>query len=286
MKIKELLQMAVNKLNDNKIEEPILKARLLLAHILKVEKEYILIHDEEVVDTIKIAEYEEGVQKLASHIPLQHITHHQEFMKLDFYVDENVLIPRPDTEMLVEEVINFCNKNTEKKYKILDLCTGSGAIGISIANYVKNSQVICVDISEKALEVAKKNAKLNNINNIEFVKSDMFENVASKFDLIVSNPPYIKKQIVQTLSKEVQKEPIIALDGGEDGLNFYKTIINNTYDYAYNNGMLFLEIGYDQKEDVTNLLEESKKYKDIYSKTDLSGNDRIIVAKIKHECEV
>lgn len=279
MKIKELLKIAVDKLKDNKIEEPILKARLLLAHILKVEKEYILIHDSDEVDTIKITEYESGIKKLTNHIPLQHITHHQEFMKLNFYVDGNVLIPRPDTEILVEEVINFCKKNTKKNYKILDLCTGSGAIGIAIANYVCNSKVTCVDISKKAINIAKENANLNNVNNIEFVKSNMFEKVEGEFDIIVSNPPYIKKQVIATLKKEVQKEPIIALDGGEDGLQFYKVIVDEAYNYTNNNGILFLEIGYDQKEEVINLLKD-KGYRNIYSKKDLNGNDRIVVSEV------
>lgn len=279
MKIKQLLQIAVNNLKDNKIEEPILKARLLLAYILDVNKEYIVIHDDDEVEVSKQKEYENGIQKLINYIPLQHITHRQEFMKLNFYVNENVLIPRPDTEILVEEVINFCNKNVKKAYKILDLCAGSGAIGIAIATYVSNSQVTCVDISKEALEIAKKNAKLNNSSNIEFIKSDMFENVVGKYDIIVSNPPYIKKQVISTLNKEVQKEPIIALDGGKDGLHFYRVIADKSYNYINNSGMLFLEIGYDQKEEVISLL-ENKGYKNVYSKKDLNGNNRIIVAEV------
>lgn len=279
MKIKQLLQIAVNNLKDNKIEEPILKARLLLAYILDANKEYIVIHDDDEVEVSKQKEYENGIQKLINYIPLQHITHRQEFMKLNFYVNENVLIPRPDTEILVEEVINFCNKNVKKAYKILDLCAGSGAIGIAIATYVSNSQVTCVDISKEALEIAKKNAKLNNSSNIEFIKSDMFENVVGKYDIIVSNPPYIKKQVISTLNKEVQKEPIIALDGGKDGLHFYRVIADKSYNYINNSGMLFLEIGYDQKEEVISLL-ENKGYKNVYSKKDLNGNNRIIVAEV------
>lgn len=279
MKIRQILQIAVNNLKDNKIEEPILKARLLLAYILDVNKEYIVIHDDDEVEVSKQKEYENGIQKLINYIPLQHITHHQEFMKLNFYVNENVLIPRPDTEILVEEVINFCKKNVEKTYKILDLCAGSGAIGIAIATYVSNSQVTCVDISKEALEIAKKNAKLNNSSNIEFIKSDMFENIVGKYDIIVSNPPYIKKQVISTLNKEVQKEPIIALDGGKDGLNFYRVIADKSCNYINNSGMLFLEIGYDQKEEVINLL-ENKGYKNVYSKKDLNGNNRIIVAEV------
>jgi release factor glutamine methyltransferase len=201
-------------------------------------------------------------------------------MKLDFYVDKNVLIPRADTEILVEEVINNCNNNAERNYNILDLCAGSGAIGISIAKYVKTSKITEVDISNEALNIAMKNAKLNEVANIEFLQSNMFKNINKKFDIIVSNPPYIKKDVIAKLDYEVQKEPKLALDGGEDGLKFYRIIIDEADKYLTKNGMIFLEIGYDQKEDVIKLLEKSGKYKDIYSKKDLYNNDRIVVASV------
>lgn len=143
-------------------------------------------------------------------------------MKLSFYVNENVLIPRQDTEVLVEEVISIAKRINAKK--ILDLCTGSGSIAVSIAKYIENSQITAVDISKEALMVAKKNAKNNNVENqITFVKSDLFNKLGKeKYDIIVSNPPYIKKDVIKKLSKDVQNEPIIALDGGKDGLVFYK----------------------------------------------------------------
>ncbi len=228
---------------------------------------------------VLVNKYNENIDKLIKYIPLQYITNHQEFMKLDFYVDENVLIPRSDTEILVEEVINQCSKNEEKQYKILDLCTGSGIVGISLAKYIKNCEVVCADISKKALEIANKNAKNNNVNNIKFIYSNMFSNIKDKFDIIVSNPPYIKREVIEELEKEVQNEPHIALDGGIDGLDFYKIIINQAYDYLNDTGGLFLEIGYDQREEVTNLLKKSGKFGNIYSKKDLYGNDRIVVAR-------
>lgn len=276
MKIIEVLQNAIQELNNNKISDPIMKSRILLANILKVTKEYLVINSEQEISIEATNKFNEDINKLVKGEPIQHITNHQEFMKLDFYVDENVLIPRADTEILVEEVISSCDN--EKEYKILDLCTGSGAIGISLARYIQNSHVTCTDISVKALEIAKKNAKANNTENIEFIESDMFENIKGSFDIIVSNPPYIVKDVIATLDKEVQNEPYIALDGGEDGLDFYKTIVNNAYVYLQKGGKLFLEIGYDQKEQVMKLLETSKKYKDIYSKKDLYDNDRIVVA--------
>ncbi len=255
---------------------PIQKARILLAYVLNVEKEYLTIHDEQKVNNLIIEEYNDAISKLIKHIPLQYITNHKEFMKLDFYVDENVLIPRSDTEILVEEVINNCNKNVKNDCKILDLCSGSGAIGISIAKYIENSQVICSDISQKALEIAKNNAHQNNVKNIEFIYSNMFENIEEKFDIIVSNPPYIKKEIIEKLDKEVQNEPHIALDGGSDGLDFYRIIVNEAYNHLNKCGKLYLEIGYDQKEEVIDLLEKSGHYANIYSKQDLYGNDRIV----------
>lgn len=276
MKIEEALQNAIKELNNNKISAPIVKARILLANTLNVTKEYLVINSEKELSIEQTNKFVDDVQKLIKGCPLQYITNSQEFMRLDFYVDENVLIPRADTEILVEEVIGSCDK--KKEYKILDLCTGSGAIGISLAKYIPNSCVVCTDISVKAVEIAKKNAKENEVRNIEFIKSNMFENIKESFDIIVSNPPYIAKNVILTLDKEVQNEPHIALDGGEDGLDFYKTIANNAYVYLQKGGKLFLEIGYDQKEQVMKLLETSKKYEDIYSKKDLYDNDRIVVA--------
>lgn len=197
-------------------------------------------------------------------------------MKLNFTVNKNVLIPRQDTEILVQEAIDLCKKNKCKT--IFDLCTGSGAIAISISKAISNAEVYAGDISKDALEVAKYNNK--NLNaNVHFIETDMFKNINQKFDIIVSNPPYIKTDVINMLDKEVQKEPIIALDGGEDGLFFYKEIINNAYKYLKEDGYLCLEIGYDQREEVIDLIKKTNSYKDIYSKKDLAGLDRIIVCK-------
>ena len=201
-------------------------------------------------------------------------------MKMNFYVDENVLIPRPDTEILVEEVIKIANKIRAKK--ILDLCTGSGAISVALAKNISNSKITAIDVSSRALNVAKKNAKINKVENqITFIKSDLFNNLSKeKYDIIVSNPPYIKRNIIKRLDKEVQKEPYIALDGGIDGLDFYKRIINQAYEYLKYRGYLCLEIGYDQKEEVIKLIEKAEVYRNTYSKEDLNGKDRIVVTKL------
>ena len=280
MTIKETLNKGMIMLKSNNIESPKLKARLLLQYILKRPRQYLIVYDNEQITKKQQWEYFVNIEKLSQGVPLQHITHLQEFMKMDFYVNENVLIPRPDTEILVEEVIKIASKFENPK--ILDLCTGSGAIGISIAKYVKNAKVYATDVSEKALEVAKINAKNIGVEEkIEFIKSDLFKNVGKiKFDIIVSNPPYIKNGDIGYLSEEVQKEPKLALEGGIDGLEFYRKITKQAIDYLKLGSYLCFEIGYDQKIDVIEIIENENKYIDTYSKKDLYGNDRVIITRV------
>lgn len=279
MNIRQLLQQGIEILKENNIENPIMHARILLEAVLKVDREYIVVNDKEEVDKIKEFNYLDNIRKLAGGYPIQYITNHQEFMKLDFYVDNYVLIPRADTEILVEEAIDFIRNKKSKKIKILDICTGSGAIAVSVAKNIENAYVYATDLSDKALEIAQKNAWKNGVlNKCEFIKSDMFENITGKFDVIISNPPYIKKSILKELDLKVQQEPMMALDGGEDGLNFYRILSENAYKFLKEDGALLLEIGYDQKEEVINLLKKSCKYKKVYSKKDLSGNDRVVCA--------
>lgn len=279
MTIKEAIKKGTINLKIKGIEEPNLKARLLMQYVLNKSRQYILVYDNKQLTQAQEFQYFRNIEKLIKKFPLQHITHQQEFMKMTFYVDENVLIPRPDTEILVEEVIQIAKKINAKK--ILDMCTGSGAIAVSLAKYIPDSRITAVDISNKALNIAKKNAKSNQVENqITFVESNLFENLPKeKYDIIVSNPPYIKNEEIKTLDKEVQKEPKLALDGGIDGLDFYRAIIKQDYEYLKFNGYLCFEIGYDQKEEVMELIKQEEKYKDTYSKKDLYGNDRIIITK-------
>ncbi len=281
MLIKEAIKKGMIELKVNNIENPNLKARLLMQYILNKSRQYLLTHDDEELPRVQEQEYLKNIKKITKGTPLQHITHSQEFMKMNFYVNQEVLIPRPDTEVLVEETIKIAKQMKAKK--ILDLCTGSGVIAVSIAKYVENVEITAIDISEKALRVAKLNAKNNEVDDkIIFIKSDLFENVKKeKYDIIVSNPPYIKRDIIKKLDKEVQNEPNIALDGGYDGLDFYRRIVSEGFDYLKYEGYLCLEIGYDQKEEVTNIIKEQEKYGYIYSKKDLNENDRVIITQIK-----
>ncbi len=278
MTIKETLKKGMIILKNNNVESPKLKSRLLLQYILKKSRQYLIIYDNEEIGKKEQWEYFINIEKLTKGIPLQHITHSQEFMKMDFYVNEDVLIPRPDTEILVEEVIKIA-KNIDKP-RILDLCTGSGAIAISIEKNLANAEVFAVDISEKALEVARKNASKLEAN-VKFIKSNLFNNLKKmKFDIIVSNPPYIKKEDIKLLSIEVQREPEIALDGGSDGLEFYRKITKQAIEYLKFKSYLCFEIGYDQKKEVLEIIEKEKHYIDTYCKKDLCGNDRVIITQV------
>lgn len=276
MKIKDLLKLGMEALNTSGIEEANLKCKILLTSLLRVRKEYLVIHNLDEVPENIVANFKNKLEELKNGKPIQYITNKQEFMGLDFYVNENVLIPQPDTEMLVEEAINVAKQNVTKS--ILDICTGSGAIAIALKKNLDSVQVTASDISVEALEVAKENAKNNEVE-INFICSDMFENIVGKFDLIVSNPPYIENEIIKTLPQEVQNEPYIALAGGEDGLDFYKIIAKQGKKFLNSQGYIAVEIGYNQRESVIEIF-ELEGYKEIYSKKDYSGNNRVVVARI------
>lgn len=280
MKIKETLRKGMIQLKTGNVTEPNLKARLIMQYILNKPRQYLIIYDDQVLTLRQEVDYFKAIKRLINGEPIQHITHQQEFMKLSFFVNEDVLIPRPDTEILVEEVIKIAKKIKAKN--ILDMCTGSGAIAVSLAKYLDNVEITAVDISTKTLNVAKTNAKNNEVENkITFIESNLFENIVNeKYDIIVSNPPYIKKDVIKTLNKEVQKEPKIALDGGYDGLDFYRKITHQSEEYLKFNGYLCFEIGYDQKKDVIKIINDERKFTGTYSKKDLCDNDRIVVTRL------
>lgn len=277
MKIIELLNYGKIYLKED--DEGSLKAKILLEHILKVEREYIITHYEDIVSETQITLYQSKLEELKRGKPIQYITNHQEFMKLDFYVDENVLIPQPDTEILVEKVIEIL-KNKKNTCSVLDICTGSGAIGISIAKYIPKADVYVSDISRPALKIAQKNALKNEVENIHFILSDGFKNINKKdFDIIVSNPPYIETDIINGLPEEVKHEPHLALDGGKDGLDFYRIFSEQSPLFLKPSGYLCLEIGYQQKGEVCKLLKNN--FKNIKTFQDYGGRDRVVISEVK-----
>lgn len=274
MKQIELLKLGENVLKKENIQDSHIKASILLQYVLNQTKQHLIINSEEIVEPSKINEYNNYLQLIIQGTPIQYITNHQQFMALDFYVDENVLIPQPDTEILVEEGLKIIK---EQNMEVLDLCTGSGAIAVSIAHYCQNSTVTATDISKEALEVARKNANLNNVN-IEFIESDLFDELTERsFDIILSNPPYIETDTINTLVKDVQSEPHLALDGGKDGLKFYRRILAEAHKYLKTDGYLMLEIGYNQGNAVINLEHHNLKLITKQTIKDLAGNDRVVI---------
>ena len=219
-----------------------------------------------------VKEYLKLIDVRASHMPLQYITGSQEFMGLEFKVSEDVLVPRQDTETLVEYILPYV-----KGKKVLDMCTGSGCIAVSLAKLGGAALCVAADYSEKALVAARRNAKLNNVN-IQFIQSDMFKNITGCYDIIVSNPPYIETAVIDTLMPEVREhEPRAALDGGIDGLSFYRIIAGNAKDYLCPGGLLAVETGALQGLQVMEIFKGSG-YKYVCMQKDLSGNDRVVAA--------
>ena len=276
---RDAFQNGIKLLTEAGIAEAKLDARLLLEYVCGTDHSTLLAHPERELSETEAKEYEKCLKRRAKREPVAYIVGTWDFMGLSFAVNSNVLIPEQDTEVLVEEAMRFL----EDGFRILDLCTGSGCIGLSLLNYSNNTEAVCTDISEDALQVAKENAgRLSLSERALFVKTDLFpENTddSAKFDLIVSNPPYIRSEVIETLAPEVKDyEPRLALDGDEDGLVFYRRIVDEAPKYLFSNGYLIMEIGYDQAEDVVKLLENAGSYHDIEVIKDYAGNDRVVRA--------
>ena len=273
--VKDFVKENTDKLDAAGISDASVDIWLLLEHFADIDKADYFANQDMELNPVVAKEIEEAVEKRINHIPLQHIIGETEFMGLTFKVNEDVLVPRFDTEILVDEVVKYVG---DEYYKILDMCTGSGCIAITVSDMCDNATVVASDISKDALAVAKENNELNNTD-VEFIESDLFENVDGLFDIIVSNPPYIKTEEIENLMDEVKlHDPRLALDGGESGLEFYERIIKDSNDHLKTDGMIFFEIGFDQADDVSKLLEENG-FKDIVVKKDLAMNDRVIYAK-------
>lgn len=256
-------------------------SKVLLAHCLNLKfNDIYFSHLNKKNITIKESElYKKLVLKRKKAIPTEYITGSTEFMGLKFSVNKNVLIPRQETECLIEHVLKIL-KYLKKPVKILDVGTGSGNIAVSIANYSTNSHISAIDISKEAIKIAKKNASLNNVTKkIEFIQSDIFGSISKlkykKYDLIISNPPYIKTEEIKTLQREIHNEPVIALDGGKDGLAFYKRIIPESKKYLNKRGYLIFEIGYHHSEPIKEIM-KINGYKRIKILKDYTNQERII----------
>lgn len=271
-KVRDVLTEAKSMLKNAGIDTFGIDAELLLMEVLKFSKIQLFTKDNYELRDAEINAYRELLDKRMGDMPVQYILGRCEFMGMEYHVNEYTLIPRADTEVLVEKAIEEINKNRYRT--ILDIGTGSGAIAVAIGKYC-DVETEAVDISDGALQTAMKNAELNNVK-VKFIKSDLFQNIDKRYDVIVSNPPYIKIDVISTLDKQVKDyEPITALDGGVDGLDYYRKIISESDKYINNGGMLLFEIGYDQGEDVTNLMME-KGYKDVSVLKDLAGLDRVV----------
>lgn len=278
MTIKEIIIKYCQKL-ENISDTPRLDVEMLLKKALgDVDSMYIRLNLDKALNDEQENYFLEMMKDRLNERPIAYIIGNREFMGLDFFVKEGVLIPRPDTETLVEELINICNNKTG--LNILDIGTGSGAITVSLAKYLDKSHVISVDISDIALEIASKNAISNKVDErIDFIKSDLFSNISKeqKFDIIVSNPPYIRKKDIEGLDRQVKDfEPYNALEGGDDGLDFYRKITKESIEFLKINGVLAYEVGHDQASDVSKIMQQNG-FEGIYTKKDLQGFERVVI---------
>ena len=297
----QALREAGTELEADGVPEAELNAWHLLAFAAEIDRAWLMLHGDEAIPEAVFVHYHTLVERRKKRIPLEYLTHRTEFMGLPFTVDGRVLIPRQDTECLVEEALKLCGKARTGSDPgigvgpdVLDLCTGSGCIAVSLAVLGNCRSVTATDKSVEALAVARENATQNGVREessdaqnspengratVHFIHSDLWENVEGTFDLITCNPPYIRRDVIPTLMPEVRDyEPVMALDGGEDGLGFYRRILAEIGTFLRENGHLILEIGYDQGEAVAKLMREAGLI-DVQVKQDLTGLDRVVMGR-------
>lgn len=275
--ISEALSFGNEQLKNADIESFILDSLILLCHALNCDKQYLIIHKNDLIKEADFKTYKDYIEKRKKNMPVKYITGVCEFMSLDFIIDQNVLIPRPDTEILVEKVIS--DFSTREGLKVLDLCCGSGCIGVSLASYLKGAFVTMADISKPALEISKKNILKHNLkDNIKLLNVDILnEKIEGKFDIITSNPPYINEEDYERLDDNVKLyEPEIALVSRDDEYKFYKRIICEYYKNLNIDGRMYLEMGYNQSEYLYNYAISLNKYKKVEIIKDLNGIDRVL----------
>lgn len=279
MDYRTVYQTGIEQLERAGIAEAKLDARLLLEYACGTDHSTLFAHPDREVTDKEQETYKELLGRREKREPVAYILGTWDFMGLSFKVTGDVLIPEQDSELLVEEAMRFC----EDGMRVLDLCTGSGCIGLSVLKYTNYTSLVATDISAAALNIARQNAEtLGLAERSTFIETDLFPEVPEKdkrYDIIVSNPPYIASSVIEELAPEVKDyEPRLALDGDEDGLTFYRRIIDNAGDYLYSSGYLIMEIGYDQARAVTELMEANGKYHEIEVIKDYGGNDRVIRA--------
>ena len=293
--VKEMLTMGEKQLMDSDIADATRDCKILYCYMMDIPFSKIILEYQKVLQDRLCDKYFELIDRRSKGEPVQYIMGCQEFMGLEFIVNENVLIPRQDTETLVEDALEIINTGTlrgedmdvkRKEWDILDLCTGSGAIGVSLARIANKVNVTCSDISEGAIKVAKENAQKHGLaKSMKFEQGDLFKPFnkhfrKQKFDMIISNPPYIKSSVIPTLQREVcEHEPLSALDGGESGLDFYDRIVSGVGSHLKKGGVLLMEIGNDQGEAVSGLLSRNGEFTSIRVLRDLAQRDRIVFAK-------
>lgn len=275
MVIGEALRRAAGVLGDAGIDTAALDARVLLMHLLGVDAVYLTVHRNQPLTVQQQAQYDAWIQRRAQHEPVAYISGEREFMSLSFLVRPGVLIPRPDTEILAEYAIERC-RGTESP-AVLDLCTGSGALAVSIAHYVPGAQVTAVDISDIALDTARENAKRHDVD-VSFLQMDVLnglDGLTGPFDMVVSNPPYVRPEVIAGLEPDVREfEPRLALDGGMDGLDFYRALVRTVPHVLKKGGILAFEVGYGQSGAVSALMDE--RFTQIEVLRDLAGQARVV----------
>ena len=277
---KDALEYGKQRLLECEIEDANLDAWLLLEYVSGISRSWYFVHEDEEISENDIEEYQILIEQRGKHIPLQQLTKEAYFYGMKFFVNENVLIPRQDTEVLVEQVLSLSKE--KENLKLLDMCTGSGCILLALLANLKQASGTGVDLSEKDLEVAQRNGKELGIE-VSWVQSDLFDKVSGSYDIIVSNPPYIETSVIEGLMDEVKLyEPRMALDGTEDGLFFYREITMQAGKYLKNNGILAFEIGYNQGKAVSEFMKENG-YKEVQVLQDLAGLDRVVTGRIEKE---
>ena len=292
--VSEILDKATGYLKKRGIPEPRIDAEVLLAHVLKIERLEIYLNLDCQLTEKELFAYEKLIERRVEREPVAYIVSYKEFMGLKFFLNNNVLIPRPETEILVEEVIEKARnirKSRSYRYQrnncltIVDLCTGSGNIAISLARNIESCKIYAIDISKGAIQVARKNARFHNVEGeVEFLLGDLFSplekfNSNLAIDFVVSNPPYVKSRDLVLLQPEIKKEPISALEGGNEGLNFYQRIIPEALKYLVDGGYLIMEIGDRQGKAVMNLIKKEKRFSPPQLVKDYAGLDRVVEAQ-------